>query len=781
MDMEEREYFVQREVLDELRLNEVAQKGMWTDKPTLTDRMKKSLRCSVPRLKSIVLSWVPILGWLPQYSLKENAVGDLISGCSVAVMHLPQGMAYAPLAALPAVYGLYTSFYPVLVYIIFGTSRHVSIGTFAVTSIMVGSVTKRLAPDHNFFVNSTNETSVNTDARDAARVQIACSLAILTGIFQILLGVARFGFMVSYLSNSLIRAYTTASACQVFVSQLSALFGVSPAHYSGPLSVIYTVVDVCQLLPKTKVPVLVTGLISLTVLIAIKVLNFYYRRKLPLPIPIELILIIIATPITHYCGLVSKYNIDVVGVIPVGLRAPVVPDASFFSLIVGDAFAIAIVSYTINISLAKTFALKHGYKVDNNQEIIALGLSNSIGSFFYCYTVTSSMSRSLVQETTGGKTQVAGVVSSIIVLVTILGIGALFEDLPKVVLASIVFVNLKGMFIQFADVHTLWKTSKVDLLVWLITFVSALLLNLDIGLAVSVGFSVLTIVFRLQLPHYSILGLVPGTDLYLDIESYKEAKEIPGIKIFRSSVTIYHTNAEMYLEALQEKTGIDIRNLLTAKKKQDRVLKCKQEKEKEKAKKEAKKQKRAARHRSSGTCFLKKSENNEGGFSVGLSGQNQVNCADFRLTEASTSDLGMGHINQAYQHDTSMLSSDSDTSCHGDDSIDKVSHDGDEEKGKAYGSCTHSIILDISTTNFVDIVAVNTLKNIFRDAGELDMDIYLAGCQASVVKQLETARFFSELIPKSRLFVTVHDAVLYILKKQKLTDFILDVSVDTYL
>uniref|UniRef100_A0A3Q3JDU6 STAS domain-containing protein n=1 Tax=Monopterus albus TaxID=43700 RepID=A0A3Q3JDU6_MONAL len=736
-------------------------------------------RC--PSLKRTVTSWVPILGWLPQYSLRENAIGDLIAGFSVASMHLPQGMAYAPLAAIPTVHGLYTSFYPILIFAIFSTSRHVSIGTFSVISMMAGSATVRLAPDQNFLVNGTNGTTVNTTARDVARVQIACSLALLTGIFQILLGIVRFGFVVTYLSQPLIRAYTTASACQVASTQLKYLFGVSIARYSGPLSLIYTVVDVCRMLPKTRVVELVVGVIALSVLIVIKNINYRCKEKMIAPIPIELILVIVATIITHYAGLIDKYGVDVVGVIPSGFRAPVVPDGSFFPSIAGDAISLAIVSYTINIALAKTFALKHGYKVDNNQELAAVGLSNGIGSFFFCYNVSSSLSRSLVQETTGGKTQVAGVVSSIIVLVTILGIGALFEDLPKVVLASIVFVNLKGMFIQFADVHTLWKTSKVDLLVWLITFVSALLLNLDIGLAVSVGFSVLTIVFRLQLPHYSILGLVPGTDLYLDIESYKEAKEIPGIKIFRSSVTIYHTNAEMYLEALQEKTGIDIRNLLTAKKKQDRVLKCKQEKEKEKAKKEAKKQKRAARHRSSGTCFLKKSENNEGGFSVGLSGQNQVNCADFRLTEASTSDLGMGHINQAYQHDTSMLSSDSDTSCHGDDSIDKVSHDGDEEKGKAYGSCTHSIILDISTTNFVDIVAVNTLKNIFRDAGELDMDIYLAGCQASVVKQLETARFFSELIPKSRLFVTVHDAVLYILKKQKLTDFILDVSVDTYL
>ncbi|XP_026188313.1 solute carrier family 26 member 6-like isoform X2 [Mastacembelus armatus] len=758
MDMEEREYFVHREVLDELRLDAVAQKRMRPFKSTLGERMKESLRCSVPRLKQTVMSWVPVLDWLPHYSFRENFMGDLISGCSVSVMHLPQGMAYAPLAALRPVYGLYTSFYPVLVYFIFGTSRHISIGTFAVISMMVGSVTQRLAPEQNFIVNGTNGSKVDTEARDAARVQIACALALLTGIFQILLGLVRFGFMVTYLSQPLIRAYTTASAWQVATSQLKYLFGVSTGQYSGPLSAIYTIVDICHLLPNTKFPELTIGLISLAVLIVIKEINSCYRQKLLVPIPIEIILIIIVTLIVHYCGLTSKYDLDVVGEIPNGLMVPHVPDTTLFSMMIGDAFAVAIVSYTINISLARTFALKHAYKVDNNQELIALGLSNTVGGFFQCYSVTSSMSRSLVQESTGGKTQVAGIISSIVVLITILRIGSLFEDLPKVVLSAVVFVNLKGMFMQMKDVYTLWKTSKTDLLVWLVTFTCTILLNLDIGLAASVGFSLLMIIFRLQLPHYSILGLIPATDLYLDIETYKEAKEIPGIKIFRSSATICHTNAEMYLDALQKKIGFDIGNLLMAKKKQAAELKHKRQKEK----KEAKKKNKPGRHLFKGTFSLKKPEIREAGFPAG---QTHMNSADFRLRETSTEGPDMGQVNWAYQHDTSTLNLDSS---HGDD----VHHDGEENR-RACGSHTHSIILDISTTNFMDIVTVNTLKNIFRDFEELHLDVYLAGCQACVVKQLETAGFFLETISKSRLFVTVHDAVLFILMKHKQTDFIL--------
>uniref|UniRef100_A0A671W2Q8 Solute carrier family 26 member 6 n=1 Tax=Sparus aurata TaxID=8175 RepID=A0A671W2Q8_SPAAU len=658
--------------------------------------MKESLRCSVPRLKRAVLSWVPVLSWLPHYSFRENAIGDLISGCSVGIMHLPQGMAYALLASLRPVYGLYTSLFPVLVYFIFGTSRHISIGTFAVISIMIGSVTEKLGPDSNFMGNGTNGT-VDYDRRDAFRVQVACSLTVLTGIFQILLGVVRFGFVVTYLSEPLVRGYTTGSACHVCISQLKYLFGVKPARFTGPLSLIYTLVDICRLLPETKVPELVVSLVALAVLIVVKEVNDCYRQKLPLPIPIELIVVIAATIITHFCGLTSKYSIDVVGEIPSGLKAPQAPDVTLFSDVIGDAFAVAIVGYAINISLGKTFGLKYGYKVDSNQELVALGLSNTVGGFFQCYSVTSSLSRSLVQESTGGKTQVAGVISSVIVLITILKIGSLFEDLPKAVLSTIVFVNLKGMFKQFMDVPTLWKTNKVDLLVWLVTFASTILLNLDLGLAVSIVFSILTVIFRTQLPRYSILGHVSGTDLYLDTDTYKEAKEIPGIKIFRSSTTIYYTNAEMYLEALQEKVSIS--------------------------------------HLSNGT-FSNESEMNERRVSAGQKRQSQGNGVE-SLTETPTN----GRVNWAYQHDVTVSDSDSDTGGHINT---QASHSGDEEKA------THSIILDISTTSFVDTVAVKTMKNV---------------CVSCVVEQLETAGFFSESIPKSRLFVTVHDAVLHILHK----------------
>ncbi|KAM6928634.1 solute carrier family 26 member 6 isoform 2-T2 [Lycodopsis pacificus] len=560
-------YSVHREILDEEAVDELAKKS--DSKPSLSEKIKKSMRCSGPRLKSCLLGSVPVVSWLPRYSIRENALGDLVSGISVGIMHLPQGMAYALLASVPAVFGLYSSFYPVLIYFIFGTSKHISIGTFAVLSVMIGGVTERLAPDSDFMTwdNVTNASVVDIIPRDAERVRVAAAVTFLAGLFQILLGLVQFGFVVTYLSEPLVRGYTTGAAIHVIVSQLKYTFGISPVRYSGPLSLIYTVLEICYLLPKTNIGTLVVSIVAIIGLILVKELNSYLSKKLPVPIPVELLGIVIATLISWQVNLAGRYGVDVVGLIPSGLQPPVLPAASLFSQVIGDAFAIAVVGYGIAISLGRIFGLKYGYKVDSNQELIALGLSNSVGGIFQCFATSCSMSRTMVQESTGGKTQVAGALSAIVILFITLWIGTLFEDLPKSVLAAIIFVNLHGMMKQFMDIPVLWRSNRIDMVIWVVTFILTLLLNPDLGLAAAIGFSMLTVIFRTQLPKYSILGQVPDTDIYRPLEDYEQLKQVPGILIFRSSATLYFANAEMYQEALGEKSGIDITKLLSAKKK----------------------------------------------------------------------------------------------------------------------------------------------------------------------------------------------------------------------
>uniref|UniRef100_A0A8B9GWE9 Solute carrier family 26 member 5 n=1 Tax=Astyanax mexicanus TaxID=7994 RepID=A0A8B9GWE9_ASTMX len=484
--------------------------------------------CSSERAKSAIFSFLPILSWLPSYPVKEYLFGDIVSGLSTGVMQLPQGLAYAMLAAVPPVYGLYSSFYPVLLYTLFGTSRHISMGTFAVISLMIGGVAVREAPDSMFPLNGTNVTGlVDFEARDARRVQVAVALTTLVGLIQLFLGVLRFGFVAIYLAEPLVRGFTTAAAIHVFVSQLKYLFGVKTKRFSGPLSVLYSLIAVFKDITSTNVTTLIVGLVCIVFLYSVKDVNERFKKKLPIPIPGEIIVVIVSTGVSYGMALFENYQVDIVGSIPVGLLPPVIPDFTLFPNLVADAVAIAVVGFSMGISLAKIFALKYGYSVDGNQEMIALGLCNFASSFFQTFVITSSMSRSLVQESTGGKTQIAGLLGSLLVLLVIVAIGFMFEPLPQTVLAAIIMVNLLGMFKQVRDIPALWRTSKIELAVWLVAFVASVLLGLD--------FAVVS--------HYLFVYLL-------------QASECSGIKIFHSNSSIYFANSDQYVNHLKDKVSI---------------------------------------------------------------------------------------------------------------------------------------------------------------------------------------------------------------------------------
>uniref|UniRef100_A0A8C6XUZ3 Solute carrier family 26 member 5 n=1 Tax=Naja naja TaxID=35670 RepID=A0A8C6XUZ3_NAJNA len=558
-------YHVERQVYNQRILHEQLHTKDKTTR-SLHQKIAHALRCSSKKAQSALYGFFPILTWLPQYPVKEYLMGDLISGISTGVMQLPQGLAYASLAAVPPVFGLYSSFYPVFLYTFFGTSRHISIGTFAVISLMIGGVAVRQAPDEYFEVTGTNSTN-GTDARDAMRVKVAVAVTLLSGIIQLCLGLLRFGFVAIYLTEPLVRGFTTAAAVHVFTSQLKYLLGINIKRFSGPLSVLYSLVAVFSNITKTNTATLVVGLICIVLLLSGKEINDRFKKKLVVPIPLEIIVVVISTGVSAGMNLSKTYDVDIVGNIPSGLIPPQIPDVSLIADVFVDAIAIALVGFSMTISMAKIFALKHGYTVDGNQELIALGICNSTGSFFQTFAITCSMSRSLVQEGTGGKTQIAGTLSSIMVFLVIIAIGYLFAPLPQTVLAAIVMVNLKGMFKQFGDIVHLWRTSKIELAIWIVAFLASVFLGLDYGLLTSITFAVITIVYRTQSPQYRILGPINNSDIYCDVELYEEVKEYPGIKIFQANAPLYFANSELFTSALKRKTGVDPRQILAAKKK----------------------------------------------------------------------------------------------------------------------------------------------------------------------------------------------------------------------
>ncbi|XP_077848846.1 solute carrier family 26 member 6 isoform X11 [Macaca mulatta] len=684
VELRRRDYHMERPLLNQEHLEEL---GRWGSAPR-TRQWRTWLQCSHARARALLLQHLPVLVWLPRYPVRDWLLGDLLSGMSVAIMQLPQGLAYALLAGLPPVFGLYSSFYPVFIYFLFGTSRHISVGTFAVMSVMVGSVTESLAPQ------TLNDSTINETTRDAERVRVASTLSVLVGLFQVGLGLIHFGFLVTYLSEPLVRGYTTAAAVQVFVSQLKYVFGLHLSSHSGPLSLIYTVLEVCRKLPQSK--------------------------------------LIGATGISYGMGLKHIFGVDVVGNISAGLVPPVAPNTQLFSKLVGSAFTIAVVGFAIAISLGKIFALRHGYRVDSNQELVALGLSNLIGGIFQCFPVSCSMSRSLVQESTGGNSQVAGAISSLFILLIIVKLGELFRDLPKAVLAAIIIVNLKGMLRQLSDVCSFWKANRADLLIWLVTFAATILLNLDLGLMVSVVFSLLLVVVRTQMPHYSILGQVPDTDIYRDVAEYSEAKEVPGVKVFRSSATVYFANADFYSDALKQRCGVDVDFLISQKKK---LLKKREQLKLKQLQKEKKLQKQAASSK---------------GASVSIN------------VNTSLEDMRSNNVEDCKV----MVSS--------GDKMEDATANGQEDSKAPDGSTLkalglpqpdfHSLILDLGALSFVDTVCLKSLKNIFHDFRDIEVEVYMAACHSPVVSQLEAGHFFDASITKKHLFASVHDAVTFALQ-----------------
>ncbi|XP_070431536.1 solute carrier family 26 member 6 isoform X22 [Equus przewalskii] len=640
MELRRRDYHVERPLLNQKQLEEL---GRWSS-VTGTHQWRTWLQCSHARARALLLQYLPVLAWLPRYPVRDWLLGDLLSGLSVAIMQLPQG-------------------------------------TFAVMSVMVGSVTESLAPDEDFLqdLNST----VNETARDAARVQLASALSVLVGLFQ-------------------------------------------------------TLLEVCWKLPQSVVGTMVTALVAGVVLVVVKLLNDKLQQHLPLPIPGELLTLIGATGISYGVGLKHRFGVDVVGDIPAGLIPPVAPNSQLFAKLVGNAFAIAVVGFAIAISLGKIFALRHGYRVDSNQELVALGLSNLIGGVFQCFPVSCSMSRSLVQESTGGNTQVAGAVSSLFILIIIVKLGELFQDLPKAVLAAAIIVNLKGMLMQFTDICSLWKANRMDLLIWLVTFVATILLNLDLGLAAAVAFSLLLVVFRTQLPHYSILGQVPDTDIYRDVAEYSEAREVPGVKVFRSSATVYFANAELYSDTLKQKCGIDVDRLISRKKKllKKKELKLKRLLKEEKLQRQAGPLEPAAASK---------------GTSVSINANTSIR------------DIESNNMEGSKAKQVSAGKELEDTAASGQE--DAKAPDGSTLKALGLPQPDfHSLVLDLGALSFVDTVCLKSLKNIFRDFREIEVEVYMAACHTPVVTQLEAGHFFDASITKQHLFASVHDAVVFALQ-----------------
>lgn len=471
-----------------------------------------------------IKSFLPILEWLPGYG-KSQLQGDVFAGLTVGVMLIPQGMAYAMIAGLPPVYGLYASIVPLIIYAVLGTSRQLAVGPVAMVSLLTVAGVATIA-------------EVGTETY----IALTITLALMVGIIQFLLGVFRLGFLVNFLSHPVISGFTSAAALIIGLSQLKHLLGIDieRSHYVHEI--------VLQAIEKASEINWITfglgiGGIALILL----------ARRIHKSIPGPLVAVVFGILSVWGFGLAGE-GVKIVGDIPSSLPSFGIPELEWGSIqmLLPIALAISLVSYMESIAVAKAIQAKHkDYKVLPNQELIALGVANIGGSLFQSYPVTGGFSRTAVNDQAGAKTGMAAVISAALIIITLLFLTPLFYNLPKAMLASVIMVAVFGL-IDIKEPKELWKTDRSDFWMLIATFLGTLALGVEQGIGIGVILSLAMIIFQTTRPHVAELGKVPGEGIYRNKNRFKQVEIRDEILIVRFDAQLYFANVVYFRESLEE-------------------------------------------------------------------------------------------------------------------------------------------------------------------------------------------------------------------------------------
>ncbi|PKA97288.1 SulP family sulfate permease [Flavobacteriaceae bacterium MAR_2009_75] len=468
-------------------------------------------------------NFFPFLQWLPAYN-KSWFTKDILAGLTVGIILIPQGMAYAMIAGLPPVYGLYASLVPIVAYAFLGTSRQMAVGPVAMDSLLVAA---GLVP----FLATGGENYV----------AMAVLLAFMVGAIQIALGVLRMGFLVNFLSKPVISGFTSAAALIIIFSQLKHLLGATIEKSNRFHEMIY---NAAIKLPETNTVDLLIGLVGIFFIILFKRLN----RKIP-----AVLVVVIVGILAVYLFNLQSYGVKIVGSIPTGLPHFDLPNLAINNLleIAPIAFTLALIGYLEAISIGKSLEEKNGEEtVVANQELIAIGASNLLGSLFQSYPITGSFSRSAINGSSGAKTTVALLFSVMMVVVTLLYLTPLFYYLPNAVLASIIMVSVVGL-IDIEYPKNLWSYRKDELAILVITFLITLFIGITQGILIGVLLSLLIMVYKSSKPHFAILGKIEGSDYYKNKDRFSNEVELrEDLLIVRFDSQLYFGNKNFFKKQL---------------------------------------------------------------------------------------------------------------------------------------------------------------------------------------------------------------------------------------
>ncbi|CAJ0594839.1 unnamed protein product [Cylicocyclus nassatus] len=500
-----------------------------------------------------VVSFMPILHWLPRYNFKRDLVSDMIGGFTTGIMHVPQGIAYSALAGVDPVYGLYSSCFPAFFYMFFGTSRHVSIGSFAVVALMAGVANDKVMSIHGAGTVDLMRDSYGvpynvTTHYDVTPIQVATTLTFAIGIWQLLCALLRLQFVMAYFSDPLVSGFTTGAAVHVLLAQIDDIMGVSVPKASGIGYVFVRIYDLAVRVTQVNITTLIISILSMTFLyVGKEYLSPFLTKRISLriPIPYELILVAVTTALSSLLNWHDNNSVAVVGNVPAGLPEPELPVFGILCDCLLQSIGIAIVIIAVHISMAKMLGKKMNYHVDDSQELYAIGLTSLLGGFFPVYPVSTALGRTMVNVKSGSQTLLSTVFSCALLMAIILWLGPLLRDLPKCVLASIIIVALKSMFMKCGELRRIYAVSKIDFMVWIVSFFSTVFVNVMEGLAISILFALFTVICRSQWPKWQYF--LQNTQEEQDSE---RPCNNPDVCVFRFDGPLLFTNVERFRKSL---------------------------------------------------------------------------------------------------------------------------------------------------------------------------------------------------------------------------------------
>ncbi|XP_047982640.1 sulfate transporter 1.3-like [Salvia hispanica] len=477
----------------------------------------------------------PILSWGRGYNLSKFK-GDLVAGLTIATLCIPQDIGYAKLANLDPQYGLYSSFVPPLIYALMGSSRDIAIGPVAVVSLLLGTLL---------------QDEVDPVANPLVYRRLAFTATFFAGITQATLGILRLGFLIDFLSHAAIVGFMGGAAITIALQQLKGFLGIK--KFTKNTDIISVVKSILSSAPHGwNVPTILIGTSFLVFLLSAKYIGKKYKNLFWIAAISPLVSVILSTFIVFVSNAEEK-GVQIVKHIEKGINRPSVDEIYFTKDYALKGLRIGIVAgmvaLTEAVAIGRTFAAMKDYQIDGNKEMVALGAMNIAGSMTSCYVSTGSFSRSAVNFMAGCQTAVSNIVMSIVVLLTLLFLTPLFEYTPNAILSSIIISAVIGL-IDYDAAILIWKIDRFDFVACMGAFLGVVFISVELGLLIAVSISFAKLLLQVTRPRTALLGKIPGTNVYRNIQQYPEATKVAGVLIIRLDSAIYFSNSNYIRERL---------------------------------------------------------------------------------------------------------------------------------------------------------------------------------------------------------------------------------------